>query len=39
VAAQGRGFDMFKLRARQIKIVDFDDFELLVVMDNETDLI
>ena len=35
VAAQGRGFDMSKLRARQITIADFEDFDLLVVMDNE----
>ena len=35
VAAQGRGFDMSKLRARQITIADFKDFDLLVVMDNE----
>ena len=36
VAAQGRGFDMSKLRARQITIADFEDFDLLVFMDNET---
>ena len=35
VAAQGPGFDMSKLRARQITIADFEDFDLLVVMDNE----
>ncbi len=35
VAAQGRGFDMSKLRARQITIADFKDFDLLVVMDKE----
>ena len=35
VAAQGRGFDMSKLRARQITIADFKDFDLLVVMYNE----
>ena len=35
VAAQVRGFDMSKLRARQITIADFEDFDLLVVIDNE----
>ena len=35
VAAQGRGFDMSKLRVRQITIADCEDFDLLVVMDNE----
>ena len=35
VATQVRGFDMSKLRARQIAIADFEDFDLLVVMDNE----
>ena len=35
VAAKNRGFDMSKLRARQITIADFEDFDLLVVMDNE----
>tara|TARA_B100001057_G_scaffold20683_1_gene19050 strand:- start:816 stop:926 length:111 start_codon:yes stop_codon:yes gene_type:complete len=35
VAAQVLGFDMSKLRARQITIADFEDFDLLVVIDNE----
>ena len=35
VAVQGRGFHISKLRARQITIADFEDFDLLVVMDNE----
>ena len=35
LAAKGRGFDMSKLRARQITIADFEGFDLLVVMDNE----
>ena len=35
VAAKDRGFDMFKLRARQITIADFEEFDLLVVMDKE----
>ena len=34
-AAKDRGFDISKLRARQITIADFKDFDLLVVMDNE----
>ena len=32
---RNRGFDMSKLRARQIKIADFNEFDLLVVMDQE----
>ena len=35
LAAQGRGFDMSKLRARQITISYFEVFDLPVVMDNE----
>jgi len=35
VAAQDRGFNMSKLRARQITVADFEDFDLLVVMDNQ----
>ena len=35
LAAKGRGFDISKLRARQIKIADFNEFDLLVVMDQE----
>ena len=40
VAAKERGFDMSKLRARQITIADFEDFDLIVVMDkkNQSDL-
>ena len=36
LAAKNRGFDMSQLRARQIKIADFNEFDLLVVMDQET---
>ena len=35
LAAKDRGFDISKLRARQIKIADFNEFDLLVVMDKE----
>ena len=35
LAAKGRGFDISKLRARQIKMADFNEFDLLVVMDQE----
>ena len=35
LAAKNRGFDISKLRARQIKIADFNEFDLLVVMDKE----
>ena len=35
LAAKGRGFDISKLRARKIKIADFNEFDLLVVMDQE----
>ena len=35
LAAKNRGFDISKIRARQIKIADFNDFDLLVVMDQE----
>ena len=35
LAAKERGFDISKLRARQIKIADFNEFDLLVVMDQE----
>ena len=35
LAAKDRGFDMSQLRARQIKIADFNEFDLLVVMDQE----
>ena len=35
VAAKDRGFDMSKLRARQITIADFEEFDLIVVMDKE----
>ena len=35
LAAKNRGFDISKLRARQIKIADFNEFDLLVVMDQE----
>jgi protein-tyrosine phosphatase len=35
VAAKDRGFDMSKLRARQITIADFKDFDLIVAMDKK----
>lgn len=35
VAAKDRGFDMSKLRARQITITDFKDFDLIVAMDKK----
>ena len=35
LAAKNRGFDISKLRARKIKIADFNEFDLLVVMDQE----
>ena len=35
LAAKDRGFDISKLRARKIKIADFNEFDLLVVMDQE----
>ena len=35
LAAKNRGFDISKLRARQIKVADFNEFDLLVVMDQE----
>jgi len=35
LAAKGRGFDISKLRDRQIKIADFNEFDLLVVKDQE----
>ena len=35
LAAKNRGFDMSQLRARQIKIADFNEFHLLVVVDQE----
>ncbi len=35
LAAKDRGFDISKLRARQIKMADFNEFDLLVVMDQE----
>ena len=35
LAAKDRGFDISKLRARQIKIADFNEFDLVVVMDQE----
>ena len=35
LAAKDRGFDISKLRARQIKIADFNEFDLLVVVDQE----
>ena len=35
LAATNRGFDISKLRARQIKKADFNEFNLLVVMDQE----
>ena len=35
LAAKNRGFDMSQLRASQIKIADFNEFDLLVVMDQE----
>ena len=35
LAAKNRGFDISQLRARQIKIADFNEFDLLVVMDQE----
>ena len=35
LAAKDRGFDISKLRARQINIADFNEFDLLVVMDQE----
>ena len=36
VAAKDRGFDMSKLRARQITIADFKDFDLIVAMDKKS---
>ena len=36
LAAKDRGFDMSKLRARQITIADFKDFDLIVAMDKKT---
>ena len=35
LAAKNRGFDISKLRARQIKMADFNEYDLLVVMDQE----
>ena len=35
VAAKNRGFDMSKLRVRQITVADFEDFDLIVVMDKK----
>ena len=35
VAAKDRGFDMSKLRARQITIADFKDFDLIIAMDKK----
>ena len=35
LAAKDRGFDMSKLRARQITIADFKDFDLIVAMDKK----
>jgi protein-tyrosine phosphatase len=35
LAAKDRGFDIAKLRAPQIKLADFNEFDLLVVMDQE----
>ena len=35
LAAKNRGFDISKVRSRQIKIADFNEFDLLVVMDQE----
>ena len=35
LAAKDRGFDISKLRSRQIKIADFNEFDVLVVMDQE----
>ena len=35
LAAKNRGFDISKIRSRQIKIADFNEFDLLVVMDQE----
>ena len=35
LAANDRGFDISKLRASQIKIADFNAFDLLAVMDQE----
>ena len=35
LAAKDRGFDISKVRSRQIKIADFNEFDLLVVMDQE----
>ena len=35
LAAKDWGFDISKLRSRQIKIADFNEFDLLVVMDQE----
>ena len=35
VAAKDRGFDMSKLRACQITIADFKDFDLIVAMDKK----
>lgn len=32
-AARGRGYDLSRLRARQVRAADFDDFNLLLAMD------
>ena len=39
LAEKDRRFDISKLRARQIKIADFNEFDLLVVMDQKNDQI
>ncbi|NJD08632.1 MAG: low molecular weight phosphotyrosine protein phosphatase [Methylococcaceae bacterium] len=35
VAAAGRGVDLSRLRARQVRLVDFDTFDYILVMDRE----
>ena len=39
-AAKARGIDLSQLRARQFKVADFEDFDLIVAMDrqNQSDI-
>ena len=34
-AAQGRGYDLSTLRARQVRVADFDHFDLVLAMDRQ----
>jgi len=34
-AAQGRGYDLSQLRARQVSLADFSDFDYILAMDRE----